>query len=65
MMPHFSDPEARAILEERKRARDLEWLKDQIGEPTYLRSLMIMGYTESEARTEASLLRMDSRYRPR
>jgi hypothetical protein len=56
MKPHFSDSEARAILEDRKRRRDAEWLLGQIGEATYLRSLMILGYLEKDARTELSLL---------
>ena len=40
-MIHFSDPEAKAGLEERKRMRDQEWLVGQLGDATYLRSLMI------------------------
>lgn len=57
MKPHFSDPEARAILQERKMQRDNEWLLGQIGEPTYLRSLMILGYPLDEARMELNMLR--------
>lgn len=57
-MTHFSDPELRSILNERKQARDTEWLRGVIGEPTYLRSLMILGYLPDEARTELNLLRM-------
>lgn len=55
---HYSDPEARAMLEHRKRQRDLEFLRGQIGEATYLRSLMIDGMLPDEARTELNLLRM-------
>lgn len=51
-MTHFSDPEARQALNERKIARDAEWLKKQIGDATYLRSLMILGYLPDEAKTE-------------
>lgn len=51
-MLHYSDPESRALLAERKRLRDLEYLRGQVGEATYLRSLMIMGYLPDEARTE-------------
>lgn len=58
MNPHFSDQEARAILHERKRQRDDEWLRGQVGEATYLRGLMILGYLPDEARTELALLRM-------
>lgn len=57
-MMHFSDPEAKAHLEQRKRQRDIEWLRGQIGEPAYLRSLMVMGWLEKDARTELSLLKM-------
>jgi hypothetical protein len=55
---HFSDPEARQLLEERKAQRDNELLLNQIGEATYLRSLMILGYLPDEARTQLKLLRM-------
>lgn len=54
---HYSDPEARQLLNERKTQRDNEWLKGQIGEATYLRSLMILGYLEKDARVELSLLK--------
>lgn len=57
-MTHFSDPEARQLLDDRKRQRDLEWLAGQIGEPTYLRSLMLMGWLEKDARVELGLLKM-------
>ena len=58
MKPHFSDPEARQILEQRKRQRDDEWLKGQVGEATYLRGLMILGYLPADAQVELNLLRM-------
>jgi hypothetical protein len=57
-MIHFSDPESRKLLEERKAQRDNELLLGQVGEATYLRSLMILGYLPDEARTELKLLRM-------
>lgn len=58
MNPHFSDQEARSILNERKMARDNEWLKGQIGDHTYITSLMILGYKpKSEAETELAILR--------
>lgn len=57
-MTHFSDPELRSILNERKQARDAEWLRGVIGDDTYRRSLMILGYLPDEARTELNLLRM-------
>lgn len=58
LKPHFSDPEARQILTDRKRQRDNEWLLGQVGEATYLRSLMILGYLPADARTKLNLLRM-------
>lgn len=57
MRPHFSDSEARQILQARKAERDNEWLRKQIGENTYLRSLMILGYPLDEARMELNQLR--------
>lgn len=62
-MLHFSDPEAKAALEERKRMRDLEWLRDAIGDAAYLRSLMIDGMLEKDARVELSHLKMAKRDR--
>lgn len=49
---HFSEPEARSLLAERAEARALEFLAGQIGEATFLRSLMIYGMSEAEARNE-------------
>lgn len=54
----YSDPESKAFLEARKRQRDLEWLAGKLGDATYLRSLMIYGYGDADARTELSLLKM-------
>lgn len=62
-MLHFSDPEAKAALEERKRQRDLEWLKEQINDIAYIRSLMIDGMLEKDARIELSLLKMNKKER--
>ena len=50
MRPSWHDPEARQILEERKAQRDNEYLLKQIGEATYLRSLLILGYSVADAR---------------
>jgi len=61
MMLCHSDPESKAFLEARKVARDLEWLAGQIGEPTYLRSLMIYGYSDNDAKTELNLLKLAKR----
>lgn len=47
---HFSEPEARALLTARAHARKLEFLSGQIGEATFLRSLMIYGIPLDEAK---------------
>ena len=54
--PSWHDPEARAILADRKRQRDNEYLLKQVGEATYLRSLMILGYPLDQARSELARL---------
>jgi hypothetical protein len=59
LKPAWSDPEARAILHQRKMQRDNEWLLRQIGTPTYLLSLEILGYLPNEAKTELNLLKME------
>ena len=61
MKPHFSDPEARHLLDIRKQQRDAEWLRGQIGEETYKLSLRILGYLPREAQTELNLLKMERR----
>ena len=65
MKPHFSDPEARHLLDIRKQQRDAEWLRGVIGDATYLLSLRILGYFPDEAKTELNLLAMDGRRRYR
>lgn len=47
-----AEPEARALLSERAYARGLEWLAGEIGEATFLRSLMIYGKNLEEAKHE-------------
>lgn len=59
MKPHFSDPEARAVLHARKIQRDNEWLLRQIGDATYKTSLQILGYAPRDAETELNHLRME------
>jgi hypothetical protein len=59
MRPHFSDQEARQILDDRKRQRDAEWLRGVIGERTYLVSLQILGYSPNDAKTELNHLKLD------
>jgi hypothetical protein len=61
MRHNFSDPEARHILNARKTERDNEWLRGQIGEATYLRSLFILGYGDRDAQTELNLLKMETK----
>ena len=53
------DPEHWKTLQFRKAQRDQEYRRSQIGEQTYLRSIMFLGYNEREARTELSLLKME------
>lgn len=57
MNPHYSDPEARHLLDIRKQQRDAEWLRDVIGDRTYLVSLQILGYAPNDAKTELAILR--------
>ena len=47
---HFSEPEARGLLAARAHARELEFLSGQIGEATFLRSLLIYGMPLDEAK---------------
>ena len=54
---HFSEPEARALLEARAAARELEFLAGQIGEATFLRSLLIYGYSLPDARSALANLK--------
>lgn len=49
---HFSESDARQQLAERAYARGLQFLSGQIGEATFLRSLLIYGYSLQEAREE-------------
>lgn len=46
----YSDPESRALLAARAAARELEYLAGQIGEATFLRSLMNYGQSLADAR---------------
>lgn len=54
----YSEPEARQLLSERAYARGLEWLAGEIGEATFLRSLMLYGKTLEEAKHELWKLQM-------
>lgn len=55
------DPEHWQTLQFRKAQRDEEFRLGQIGAIAYLRSIMLLGYNEREARTELSLLKMEKR----
>lgn len=52
-------PDGRAELSARKVCRDNEWLAGFIGEATYLRSLLILGYDLPSAKHELSLLEQE------
>lgn len=53
----FSDPEARQLLADRTAARGLEWLAGEIGEATFLCSLMIYGHSLESAKHELQCLK--------
>lgn len=54
----YSEPEARQLLAEHSYARGLEWLAGEIGDATFLRSLMLYGRSLEEARHELWKLQM-------
>jgi hypothetical protein len=54
----YQDPETRHFLNIRKMQRDAEWCRKQVTDATYLRSLMIMGYSDNDAQTELNLLKL-------
>lgn len=53
----YCEPEARQLLADRAAARGLEWLAGEIGEATFLRSLMIYGHSLESAKHELQRLR--------
>lgn len=55
------DPEHWETLRCRKLMRDEEFRRNLIGEATYCLSIQFLGYTEREAKTELSLLKMEKR----
>jgi len=63
MKPHFSEPEAPALYNERLERFDRLWRHGQIGEATYLRSLFIDGIPPDEARQRLHMLKMEKRIR--
>ncbi len=60
MKPHFSEPEAPALYNERLERFDRLWRHGQIGEATYLRSLFIDGVAADEANMRLTLLKMET-----
>jgi len=56
-----TEPEARQLLSERAHARGLEFLAGQIGEATFLRSLMIYGETLENARIALARVRENAK----
>lgn len=56
---NWHDSEARMLLDDRKRERDNEWLRRQVGDATYLIGLRILDYLPRDAETELNLLRME------
>lgn len=56
----YSDLEANQLLAERAYARGLQWLAGEIGEATFLRSLMIYGRTLEEAKHELWKLQQEA-----
>jgi hypothetical protein len=61
MMLDRRDPECRLHREAAKLLQDCNWRDGYIGDATYLRSLMILGYGDRDAQTELSLLKMEKR----
>ncbi len=60
-MTPFSDPERPRDRDMTKLRMDQHWRKHEIGDPTYLRSLFILGYLPDEANTELRLLKMEGK----
>jgi hypothetical protein len=59
MQPHFADPERPALLDMQKLRMDQCWRREEIGDVTYLRSLLIMGFAPRDAQTELNLLNLE------
>lgn len=53
------EPERPQMLDMAKLRMDQCWRKGEIGDSTYLRSLLIMGYQPAEATTELNLLKLE------
>lgn len=59
MRPSRTDPEYARETELAKLLQDENWRDGLIGDATYLRSIMILGWSDRDARTELSLLKME------
>ncbi len=58
---HRTDGERARDLATAKLVCDDNWLLGRIGDATYLRSLMILGHGDKEARTELNLLKIEKK----
>lgn len=59
MIISHHDPEKPKLIDAQKARMDVCWLKGQIGDNTYLRSLFFYGYLPKDANTELNLLKME------
>jgi hypothetical protein len=55
------DPEWPARRDEEKARMDAAWRRGVIGDSTYLRSLMLLGWDDRDVHVELNLLRMEKR----
>jgi hypothetical protein len=60
MIPH-TEPERPQLLDMQKLRLDQCWRKGEIGNVTYLRTLLLSGYAPRDAQTELNLLRQERR----
>lgn len=58
MIP-YQEPERPAMLDMKKLRMDHAWVKNQIGDVTYLRSLFFLGYSSNDAIVELNLLKLE------
>lgn len=57
------DPEKPQMVDMAKLRMDQCWRRGEIGDLTFLRSLVIMGYSPADANVELNLLKME-RWKP-
>ena len=60
MIPH-TDPERPQLLDFQKLRMDQCWRKREILDHTYVRSLVVMGYSPLDAACELNLLKLERR----